>query len=90
MGAGALRRAAQIAGQQPVLFRKSPLHSTRYSKTTHSRSAVIGRAKRMGLTGTRPQGRPTAEGTAASGTGPREDHRVEFSARYSVIRLPVR
>ena len=56
-------------------------------QTTYSRSAVIGRAKRMGLAGTRPEGRPKPSPKARPPSlhRPREHHGAEFRRRAPIL-----
>ena len=55
--------------------------------TTYSRSAVIGRAKRMGLAGMRPEGRPKPSPKARPPGlhRPREHHGAEFRRREPIL-----
>ena len=56
-------------------------------QTTYSRSATIGRAKRMGLAGTRPAERPEplSEARLPSRHGSREPHGGEFRRRVPIL-----
>lgn len=56
-------------------------------QTTYSRSATIGRAKRMGLAGTRPAERPEplSEARQPSRNGSREQHGGELRRRVPIL-----
>ena len=56
-------------------------------QTTYSRSATIGRAKRMGLAGTRPADRPEplSQARLPSRNGSREQHGVEPRRRAPIL-----
>jgi GcrA cell cycle regulator len=56
-------------------------------QTTYSRSATIGRAKRMGLAGARPTDRPepSSEARLPSRNGSREQHGVELRRRGPIL-----
>ncbi len=56
-------------------------------QTTYSRSATIGRAKRMGLAGTRPAERPEplSEARLPSRNGSREQHGGELRRRVPIL-----